>query len=395
MKNNTIVVYLYVFLILLYFLQGTLYSEGGVISRFCIALFVAISLYYQVVVSFKYRHPLLWITNLFICVMTIYGIWAVLNQSLNSMFALNNLKILYASLSPVFPIYYFTRNGVWDENKMKISAILFIIIGTVQFYYTQRMEIIDALESGIIREEITNNTGYMFVGLIPVLTLFSRRKWLFWSLLLYLSYYVLISAKRGAIGVAILLIAILLYHEIRRGRGFHRVMNWVTVTAVTVFGLYYAVDKIFANSEYLQSRYEATLEGSSSGRDVIYSKLWNYWTDAQLPVGKFFFGSGFYDSISIAGNFAHQDWLELAVDLGLLGVIIYFIYYLVFFRTVRQARNGQNEMIYVSLLMLFVMMLSRSFFSMSFSNVNNVFPSMYLGLLLAWLPSRPDRRLNV
>ena len=89
-------------------------------------------------------------------------------------------------------------------------------------------------------------------------------------------------------------------------------------------GLYFGELTIFPGGgfeEFIPESWEYTLEGDISGRDTIYSALFYEWVHAD-SYWNYIFGLGFLSSIEIAGNFAHNDWLEMLTSFGLVGVAI-------------------------------------------------------------------------
>ena len=78
----------------------------------------------------------------------------------------------------------------------------------------------------------------------------------------------------------------------------------------------------FITNDYMMHRLEQTLEGNSSGRDVIYTTAWHAWFDCN-NLGHYLFGFGYLGTIChplMHGYMAHNDWLEILVDYGLVGV---------------------------------------------------------------------------
>ena len=142
-----------------------------------------------------------------------------------------------------------------------------------------------------------------------------------------------------------------------------------------VVGIRY-IEQFAEKSDYFQYRLESTTEGKSSGRDVIYSQLWNHYKSNE-NIFQLAFGEGAFHTQNINGYKAHNDWLELLIDCGLLGVIIYFIYWVNFYKAWRRSKG--NFLVYMmmgaGLLFTFV----RTFFSMSFSNM-----PFYMCVILAY-----------
>ncbi len=125
---------------------------------------------------------------------------------------------------------------------------------------------------------------------------------------------------------------------------------------------------MFETNDYFRFRIEQTLEGESSSRDVIYSQLWSHYlgNDSYLEL---IFGEGaFYTvNITIGNHKAHNDWLEILIDCGLLGVISYIYYWCFFIRDWFQMKN--NHIAYAMMGACLIYTIMRTFFSMSFSNM--------------------------
>ena len=84
---------------------------------------------------------------------------------------------------------------------------------------------------------------------------------------------------------------------------------------------------------YFQKRIENTLDGNSSGRDVLYNSLANYFWNETTSM-QFVFGSGANATLQVVGDYAHNDWLEIAVNQGVLGLLVYVFYWMLFCKTI-------------------------------------------------------------
>ena len=99
--------------------------------------------------------------------------------------------------------------------------------------------------------------------------------------------------------------------------------------AVIVFvGVYFVIDYLMANSEYFWVRVEVTQEGSSSHRDELYLAAWQVFINSE-PINMLF-GHGANSTASLIGNGAHNDWLELLIDCGIVTVLLYLVYWICF-----------------------------------------------------------------
>ena len=87
------------------------------------------------------------------------------------------------------------------------------------------------------------------------------------------------------------------------------------------------ISDIMMQNDYFQTRLTSTLEGNSSGRDEIYSHIWNVFNNSNMF--HYLFGYGAQGSFIMTAKFAHSDWLELLINQGLLGFIIYINYIII------------------------------------------------------------------
>ncbi|HEU4788942.1 MAG TPA: hypothetical protein VFS71_04595 [Flavobacterium sp.] len=81
---------------------------------------------------------------------------------------------------------------------------------------------------------------------------------------------------------------------------------------------------MYLENELLIERMNSIAEGNSSGRDEIFNKIFDSWYDDE-SLKIFLLGFGFAGSVHLAGNYAHNDWLELLSNFGILGFTIYLV----------------------------------------------------------------------
>ena len=141
----------------------------------------------------------------------------------------------------------------------------------------------------------------------------------------------------------------------------------------------YFIYNQFLDNEYLQRRLEATLEGQSSNRDVAYSQLLDHWLNESNPL-IFLFGNGTAQTISVWGNYGHNDWLELLVDNGLFGAVLYFSIFVSTILYIKKARLvfEMKTAAYLCVLILFI----QSCFSMGFTGGGNGILVFLLGVII-------------
>jgi hypothetical protein len=199
--------------------------------------------------------------------------------------------------------------------------------------------------------------------------------------------YLFMGMKRGAILIGAFSTVVLLYANVKnssRGTKFLFVM----LSIIILFGISKYIDYMMNNSAYFMGRVEDTIEGNSSGRDVLYENLWNILLSEQSPF-YFYLGRGAESTLTIVGKFAHQDWLETFCNNGLLGVIILFIFFYTFGKNAWESRYCFSRMMFFSFVTLFITTFSKTLFSMSIQNLDLPI-TMLLGYFAYWMSQQTD-----
>lgn len=99
-------------------------------------------------------------------------------------------------------------------------------------------------------------------------------------------------------------------------------------------------------------------------------------------------GAGATETVNIVGNFAHNDWLELLINQGLLGVLLYVVYWIAFFRNWKLLRHDKE--LYAMMGCALLSCLIPSFFSMSYANMNMI-TTLVIGFCLANVRKMPQK----
>ena len=361
---------IYFALWVLYYLQGILYRTGSIISQLTLLFVLLFSCYHVVNVNKTIAIPsFLKSLNIFIFILTIYGIVYffigdefIIRGRVRDKF--EPLKNIYISLLPVYSFYYFTKKKMIDE-KWITKIIFFLLSLSIYNFFNYKFQALQRAEDiGYVVEEITNNAGYEFCALLPLFFFLRRNHIIQYILLLTCIVFIIMAMKRGAIIISSFLVVYYLYKEICVSSKKRRLLLVVSSSCFIICGIYFAMDFI-ANSSYFKYRLNETLEGNSSGRDFLYTKLisW-YLNDTSLL--EFIFGGGTYNTIKIAGNVAHNDWIELAVCQGLLGIIIYIHYFISLRFDTKRLKYNNNPDYYIVMNMLFIIMFLSTLFSMSY-----------------------------
>ena len=274
-------------------------------------------------------------------------------------------------LSVFFISYSLSLQNKISEKEMKLFFIFTFIALTFRFFETKDQIAIDY--DGRMR---TMNMAYDFVVIVPFIYLF-KRKLLCLLFIFLITYFVAYGGKRGAIFTFLLSAAYMVYLWFLRDTKKNRVLKFAAFF-ISIGVAYYILADVFQNSSLLQHRLDMTLEGDTNGRSIIAKRIMDSFWDSPSAIN-FFLGYGFCSSVKFAGNYAHNDWLELLSMSGLLGVTIYAAFFLQFIFLIR--RKSLSEKHRTLLIVIFLIWLLRSFFSMSYCDVGNMPLSLLLGYL--------------
>lgn len=365
-------------------MNGTLYAPGSIIARVLLVLLLLLSIYYFIYANSQYKLPHYFkALNALVLMFTLYG--TILILSGQRIFAgyevLSNteyLKAIYRSLLPIYAFYVFAKKGLLTEKVVKRWFFVFLILAVWSFYEEKSRLLRLALEVGSMEEEFTNNSGYTFVALLPTLVLFSRKPFLQYVLLFICILFLILSMKRGAVLSGAVCFVWLMIDNLKNVQKKRKMIVWF-VSAIVVLAGVYLVNYMMQTSDYFQLRLSETQAGDSSGRDKLYSTFYSHFIHEDNPL-LLLFGNGANATLKISYNYAHNDWLELAINQGAFGVVIYSFYWICFYKTWKNSKS--NFQGYRAIGMIFVIYFMSTFFSMSYNSVSRC-AAMTLGYFLA------------
>jgi len=338
-----------------------MFISSSLISMLFYLPYMGMTLYYVVKVFTNYRPKgvMLAFTAFFV-VLLCYGLALVFN------------------LAPLYAFYCFSRQGLLTEKRLLLWFIIFLVIATLDFYTVQRKGLALLAEDGSQYEEITNNAAYSMLGLMPFVFLLRKKPMWQYIFLAYVMFIVVTGLKRGAILISLFLLLWFVYAQTKSASRGKKVLLLSLTIAFLAIGWRFVM-QFYENSDYFQHRLEATLEGSSSNRDWIYSTLWNHY----INNGNFLqlvFGEGGFHTVNVSGYMAHNDWLELLIDCGLFGVVVYLIYWISFIRD--WVRIKSDILVYSMMGACFIFTFMKTLFSMSFFSMP-FYISMIMGYCFA------------
>ena len=358
----------YIFLWLFYSLQSLLLGgRGNFISQFILLFLIIVSIYHAYYAFSHYKvPPFVRALLMLILMFTIYGFILILSgkkiRYMSSGVLVRNytyLKSIYISLLPFFSFYVFTVKQKLNISVLRNWTFVFFATVALLFFKNQQDQMTAVMEGDF---EFTNNFGYEFLALIPLLALWSNKRIVQYMGLAIVLFFLLYGMKRGAILIGALCILLFMYRTIMTASvGKKKWLIFLSVIIILI-GLYYVTDLI-NNSDYFNRRIEQTLEGNTSGRDRLFSVFLDYFLSKNSDIG-FFLGNGANATLTISSNYAHNDWLEIAINQGVLGLFVYLLYWISSFKLWKNCTYSKD--IRLSLELILVICFLKSLFSMSY-----------------------------
>ena len=290
--------------------------------------------------------------------------------------------ILVMSLS-FYPFYFLSRmNKLKKEHLIKLFWML-LAVYILQFYKNE-----SAIQINENSDNIVNNVSYLFVSLIPFIFLLNNKRLIGWAIMLLIMIFVIQGAKRGALITSVIGMALFFYYKINNVEKSKRIKTFIFSALAFLTVSYYSYVK-FINNTFFTNRMVALSEGNNGGRDDIYNMIFNSWvTSSNLFNFNFIFGFGFAGSQKlVGGSYAHNDWLELISNLGLIGLCLYLYLFYVVIRIIMNNDFGADKRILFLTVTIIWFVISLG--SMWYTNIGMFSQT----ILLAYLIGSKDKNL--
>jgi len=363
-------------LFLVFNIYNALYAEGSFVSRGSLGMTALISSYflYKTLILKEKKSLLLksWTALLFINVVGFVFTAKYTDPLQYSMF----MGIVIKSLI-FYPFYYLSRKNYIRIRHFQRFFIIMIPIVILQYYFKESQILLVRLSGNT---DVVNNVGYSFVALLPFVFLFTKKRVLGMATMMILMFFIIQSGKRGALISGLIGLLLFVYYQLKTMEKENRFRSYLFVLIGILVLSYFAYD-IYQNNEFVISRMEKIGEaGGSSGRDLIYTSLFNTWAHSESIIN-IVFGYGFAASLKFAGgSFAHNDWLELLSNFGLFGVITYMLLFLgaIKFYLNKKWRRDKRILLLAILLMWFFITLVSMWYTSTIMTIH----SMLLGFLI-------------
>lgn len=319
---NRISLYIFFILFILYSLVNAVLTEGSVFARGCFVMTILLSAIYLIKSLLTGKA-----VGIFFISWTILLALNCAGFILNPSFTEGTQRLMFvdilAGLLPFYPFWYFSMKGIVRPSELVALMIIMIPVAILQFYSNQSSFMTDY---DITRAEVVNNSAYTFVALIPFVFLIKEKRILSMGIITLLLFFIIKSAKRGAIITAFIGLSVYFGHLIilmKRERRY----GGIVISLMMLFAILFYAYASVSDNDFLLERLNMMMEGDTSARSFVYSSILNKWAGSNSLLS-FFTGFGFGSSVGIAGGMAHNDWLELLSSFGLIGVICYLVLYL-------------------------------------------------------------------
>lgn len=371
---------IYVALLLVCNLLGAVMGSGLLLTlcRYTIIIW-SFAYYIKTVANFQKEPAVVKALSIFYLSLAIYGTIALvegktLHTPTTSIVPMNYIYKTSWSLLPIFAFYNFAKKGLLTKQFMLKWIYACVVVATISYYFGMLQSL--ARHEG--EEEATNNGGYIIVSLLPMFIFLkdqSKQQYLLLAGALLLTF---LSMKRGAILVAGIAVTVYFWYLFRNSKKSRKIQVFVALM-VAALGVFYVYDRLSTTSEYFQERVDETMEGETSGRDFIQGFLIDYYMTQYTPTEQLV-GRGGNATLVVLGQFAHNDWIELGINQGLLGMLLYLFFWIAFAKTI--LKRDVPPKVKAALAMLFEMYFLKTFFSMSYSEYT-LYASMVLGFGIA------------
>jgi len=381
---------LYVLLFSLYTVAFSLHQNVQLI-RFLYIPFYALSFWYMLkTLKYYFNASYIKILTILFLLILVYGTLLIVSGTDASWKRqtdpTNNLFLYVSSIIPLYAFYYFGRKKMLSTYWFQLMLVVFFA-DAYALYYEKETTIMNMMS--IEEGSFTNNTGYFFISLLPMIVFFDKKKIIQYGTLIVISIFTILCFKRGAILVGIFAIFYFMVNEFKAKSGLKKILV-VAISAIVVSVLYQFVENLLLENDYFYYRLQSTAEGNSSGRDSLYSWFWNYYISEENGLLGLLLGNGAGATIRIHGYEAHNDWLEIAINMGLLGIVVYIMYWATMFKYYRFAKKHLQNEIAIAMGMVLIINFSRTFFSMSLNGM-----SFFSASLIGYTMSMVDCQLNM
>lgn len=283
--------------------------------------------------------------------------------------ALNQIKLILFSFSGFTASAYFTLKKKLDQNILRVFFVCFLIVSIIVFFYQEKF-LYELYGSSII----VNNSAYLIISLLPLSFIFDKK-----IRIVYIVVAILISAMSAKRGVALqsIIISFLVFFLSIKNENNKGKIKWLLLAIVASFVVF----------QYYSDSFDAILnrldrDGTdSSSRENIWNAIFKSFIDGN-PIFMIF-GYGSLSTVRFAGNYAHNDFIEILSNFGFVGLYFLLSFYYMLYKKYCLVRK--NFSLIANILLVSVLMcLFKSLFSMNLYAVEGCVVLLSAGFAMAY-----------
>lgn len=287
------------------------------------------------------------------------------------------IRVIYPLLA--FPFFYHLfKDEKGDDRAVSLFFFALITVITIITYLNSR-------ERSMTTEglDTADNIGYALVCCFPAVMLFKNKK-IFPFVILMVVVGTILTGKRGAI-VALALSGVILFLDILFSKSYswkQKVLFLVVLTIAFGVAYKYLGEYFFA----AQNRFEKIEEDAGHDRPLVYGLF----IDGFKCSGFFnqLFGHGLSSGRSFIGVDAHNDWLQLLYEFGIVGVLFFALYVLSLVKTLLTKIKAKNNYLPMLAMTIVILIVKSTISSTFFIDVNSVYLFALAGFSSARLNSK-------
>lgn len=270
-------------------------------------------------------------------------------------------------------LYYFL--SYYNDHIFSESVLMFMLLFiplTLMFIVT------NILRSGMSLnpDKVANNNIFYLLTLLPWFMMSRNRKLRLFFILFIMTMSVY-SLKRSAIIASTFCSAFYVYHNyLKNGQRVRSILIGAMAVTVAILLFSYA-NKMSSGTAY--ERMQSMEEDNGSGRINRYIDVWDL-VVRERNVDKILLGRGFR-TVEVqlgASRSAHNDFLEVLYDYGVIGVILFIMMHIALIRRVRYL-NRIKSPVYEGYFISYVI-----FLIMSLVSHLVIYPTYFIFLTSYW-----------
>lgn len=372
----------YICLMIMYELSSNIFGHGLIVTILRWTLFATSLIYSVALIAEKKKVPF-FITSLAMLyfVFFMYGIAIVIQGKVFYVWRVDGRRVrsfvyllqISESLLPVFVFYYYSRINALTDEYIRKRVIIFLIVAAICYAIGLQKSI---LQTG--HDEVTNNSGYLILSLFPLFLIFRPGSWKQYLSICGSMILIGLSMKRGAILLSFVSLFVFFSYLLMHAKRSTKV-GVIVLLIMMIIGTYIGYGKMMSSSVYFQQRVEKTIDGNTSGRDYIFDYFINTFLH-KTTESELLFGQGANATLEIYGQYAHNDWIEIAINQGIFGLVVYLVYWMAFF--ILCVKKQMDPCVRAILVMIFIIYFFKTIFSMSYRTYS-IYVSMMLGYAIA------------